>query len=57
MHCACCRTSGRVKNIGQGRESRFVCRPAPLESARANLDRIGARWHDALLRLKTFVEV
>jgi DNA-binding transcriptional ArsR family regulator len=47
---------GLVESVRQGRESRFVARPEPLDEARAYLDRVARQWDDALLRLKAFVE-
>jgi DNA-binding transcriptional ArsR family regulator len=47
---------GLVASVKQGRESRFACRPEPLDAARAYLDRVGRQWDDALGRLKAFVE-
>jgi DNA-binding transcriptional ArsR family regulator len=48
--------AGLVESVRQGRESRFVARPEPLDEARAYLDRVARQWDDALLRLKAFVE-
>ena len=48
--------AGLVASLKQGRESRFACRPEPLDVVRAYLDRVGRQWDDALGRLKTFVE-
>ena len=47
---------GLVARVRQGRESRFVCRPESLDTARDYLDRVGRQWDDALARLKAFVE-
>jgi DNA-binding transcriptional ArsR family regulator len=47
---------GLVESVRHGRESRYACRPEPLDMARAYLDRVAAQWDDALLRLKAFVE-
>lgn len=47
---------GLVENVRHGRESRFACRPEPLDAARAYLDRVAAQWDDALGRLKAFVD-
>src|SRR5690349_12598263 len=47
---------GLVESVRHGRESRFACRPEPLEAARVYLDRVTAQWDDALGRLKAFVE-
>ncbi len=47
---------GLVESVRHGRESRFTCRPEPLDVARAYLDGVAAQWDDALLRLKAFVE-
>ncbi|RYH03729.1 MAG: transcriptional regulator [Alphaproteobacteria bacterium] len=47
---------GLVASAKQGRESRFGCRPEPLDTAHDYLDRVGRQWHEALGRLKAFVE-
>ena len=47
---------GLVESVRQGRESRFACRPEPLDAARAYLDGVARHWDDALGRLKAFVE-
>jgi len=47
---------GLVESVRRGRESRFACRPEPLDAARGYLDRVAAQWDDALGRLKAFVE-
>ena len=47
---------GLVESVRHGRESRFACRPGPLDTARGYLDRVAAQWDDALGRLKVFVE-
>lgn len=48
--------AGLVESVRQGRESRYACCPAPLDEARAYLDRVARQWDDALGRLKAFVE-
>ena len=48
--------AGLVESVRQGRESRFVVRPEPLDEVRAYLDRVARLWDDALGRLKAFVE-
>ncbi len=55
-HLRVLQTVGLVESVRQGRESRFVARPEPLDDARAYLDRVAAQWDDALGRLKAFVE-
>lgn len=47
---------GLVTHLRAGRETRYACRPEPLDMARAWLDRVGAQWDDALRRLQMFVE-
>ena len=47
---------GLVECVRHGRESRFACRPEPLDEARAYLDCVARQWDDALGRLKAFVE-
>ncbi|WP_084691243.1 ArsR/SmtB family transcription factor [Sphingomonas sp. SRS2] len=55
-HLRVLQEAGLVESIRQGRESRFACRPVPLDEARAYLDRVARQWDDALGRLKDFVE-
>lgn len=47
---------GIVKSTSIGRESRFHYVPEPIKRARSYLDTVSAQWHEALSRLKTFVE-
>ena len=55
-HLRALQEAGLVSCARAGRESLYACCPEPLDSARAYLDRVGAQWEDALLRLKAFVE-
>ena len=43
---------GLVRSDRAGRESRFACRPEPLDAARAYLDVVSAQWDEALARLE-----
>jgi hypothetical protein len=53
---ACCRRPGCSRPSAFGRETRFCAGPEALGVARDYLDRVAARWDDALLRLKAHVE-
>ena len=55
-HLRVLQEAGLVESVRHGRESRFACRPEPLDAARAYLDRVAAQWDGALLRLKAFVD-
>ena len=48
--------AGLVSSSRVGRESRFRYCPEPVDQARTYLDEVSRQWHDALLRLKAFVE-
>ncbi len=48
--------AGIVHHIRAGRESLFELDPAPIEELKDYLDRVSARWDQALNRLKAFVE-
>lgn len=48
--------AGLVRSSRQGRERIWELEPARLANAHAYLDRISARWDEALDRLKTLVE-
>ena len=49
-------SAGLVASLRVGRESRFAARRETLDAARAYLDRVSARWDDALSRLRALVE-
>jgi DNA-binding transcriptional ArsR family regulator len=40
----------------EGRERRYALDPEPLEEMKEYLEKVGAHWERALLRLKEFVE-
>lgn len=48
--------AGLVESIRVGRESRFTFRAERIDEAKAYLDDVSAQWHDALSRLRDFVE-
>ncbi len=48
--------AGLVRSRRRGRERIWELEPKRLEVAHDYLDRISARWDEALARLKTFVE-
>jgi DNA-binding transcriptional ArsR family regulator len=48
--------SGLVRCTREGRETLWQLEQPGLEDARRYLDGISARWDDALLRLRKFVE-
>jgi DNA-binding transcriptional ArsR family regulator len=48
--------AGVVQGVRIGREARFELRPEPFREARSYLDRVSAKWDEALERLKSFVE-
>lgn len=48
--------AGVVRSVRAGREALFELKPAPIEDARAYLERISRQWDDALARLKAFAE-
>jgi DNA-binding transcriptional ArsR family regulator len=45
-----------VRGTREGRESRFVLNPEPLDAARRYLALVSRQWDDALDRLRDFVE-
>lgn len=45
-----------VRGTREGRESRFMLDPEPLDAARRYLALISRQWDDALDRLRDFVE-
>ena len=45
-----------VRATREGRESRFVLNPEPLDAARRYLALVSRQWDDALDRLRDFVE-
>lgn len=45
-----------VRGMREGRESRFMLDPEPLDAARRYLALISRQWDDALDRLRDFVE-
>ncbi len=55
-HLEVLENAGLVTRAREGRESRFVYAAEPLNEARACLEAIGARWDEALARLKTMAE-
>ncbi len=40
-----------------GRETRYALQPGTLQQARTYLDRASEQWDDALLRLRSFLEI
>lgn len=48
--------AGLVSRARAGRESRFAYRAEPVDEAKAYLAAVGARWDEALGRLKALVE-
>ena len=48
--------SGLVRCTHQGREAIWQLEQPGIDHARRYLDAVSARWDDALLRLRTFVE-
>ena len=48
--------AGLVRNIREGRESRFAFDPQPISGAKEYLEQISLQWDEALARLKAFVE-
>jgi len=48
--------SGLVRSTHQGRETIWQLEQPGIEDARRYLDGVSARWDDALLRLRGFVE-
>ena len=48
--------AGLVSRARAGRESRFAYRAEPLDDAKAFLEAVGARWDEALIRLKALAE-
>jgi DNA-binding transcriptional ArsR family regulator len=55
-HLRVLENAGLVRNIHEGRESRFEFDPKPVEEIRKYLDFVSAQWDEALSRLKSFVE-
>ena len=48
--------AGVVRRARHGRERRFAFNPEPVEGLQEYLRRVSEQWHQALLRLKSFVE-
>jgi DNA-binding transcriptional ArsR family regulator len=48
--------SGLVRSMRQGRETIWQLEQPGIEDVRRYLDGVSARWDDALLRLRRFVE-
>jgi DNA-binding transcriptional ArsR family regulator len=48
--------AGLVRSLKVGRESRFAYQAAPIDEARAYLERVSAQWDEAIERLRAFVE-
>jgi DNA-binding transcriptional ArsR family regulator len=48
--------AGLVHSVRDGRESLYEFDPEPMEELRGYLDRVSARWDEALGRLTAFVE-
>lgn len=48
--------SGLVRGSRRGRERMWEFRRAPIDDARAQLERISAQWDDAIERLRALVE-
>ena len=55
-HLEVLETAGLVERVRAGRESRFAYRAEPVREAKAYLEAVGARWDEALTRLKATVE-
>lgn len=47
---------GVVRNIREGRESRFAFTPQPVDEARDYLQQVSQAWDRSLARLKALVE-
>ncbi len=48
--------AGLARGVRRGRENRFELRARRLAEARRALEAISRQWHEALARLKAFVE-
>jgi DNA-binding transcriptional ArsR family regulator len=55
-HLEVLEAAGLVSRARAGRESRFAYRAEPVDEAKAYLEAVGARWDEALARLKAMVE-
>ncbi len=55
-HLEVLQSAGLVGRERAGRQSLFAYRDKPVDEARAYLDAVGARWDEALGRLKAMVE-
>ena len=55
-HLEVLESAGLVSRAKEGRQSLFEYRAEPVADARAYLDAVGARWDEALARLKALVE-
>ena len=54
-HLEVLEAAGLVSRVRAGRESRFAYRAEPVDEAKAYLEAVGARWDEALGRLKALV--
>jgi len=55
-HLRVLESAGVVRSEREGRERVYALDPAPLDEARAHLERVSASWDRTLARLKAFVE-
>ena len=55
-HLRVLESTGMVRSVRSGRESRFAFDPKPIEEIRNYLDLVSEQWDQALSRLKAFVE-
>ncbi len=55
-HLRVLENAGLVRGVRSGRENLFEFHPEPVKEIRRYLDRVSARWDQALARLKSFVE-
>lgn len=55
-HLAVLHAVGLVRDVWRGRERLWEVEPAPLDDARAYLDRVARQWDQRLARLRAFVE-
>lgn len=55
-HLTILESAGLVATHQSGREKRYTLTPEPLEEIDQWIDKIGAKWDERLLRLKTLLE-